>query len=221
MKEGSSSSPVDPGADLILLGGVTWIGSHPARSESADCRQDAKPLRVDVVALDWKWPSSTPIRVSPRSTSSWCRSAPVQFRLPRDRHEPFFVPQLGSQIYEMAGMETASEPARRQTGRVSRISANYSGDGFADMRFTVNRRVAGDFDKWIATGTRRRIIARPGGTPRWRNQARPCHRPPLAGSRGTVRAASSMRRRRVPTMELLARLVPARHCRRKVDMLAG
>src|SRR3954447_2878154 len=60
--------------------------------------------------------------------------------------------------------------------------------------------------------------ARPG-TPRWRNQASPCHRPSLARSRGTCSSASSMRRWRVPTMELLARPGVRRHCRREVDML--
>src|SRR4051794_25463414 len=39
---------------VILLGGVSWIGSHQL-DPRAPIAANAKPLRVDVVALDWKW----------------------------------------------------------------------------------------------------------------------------------------------------------------------
>src|SRR5258705_9534131 len=43
-----------PALIVILLGGVTWIGSHQL-DPKAPIVADPKPLRVDVVALDWKW----------------------------------------------------------------------------------------------------------------------------------------------------------------------
>src|SRR2546430_875176 len=76
---------------------------------------------------------------------------PVQFRLTSATvMNSFFVPQLGSQIYTMAGMETHLNLLADKPGEYPGISANYSGDGFADMRFTVNTVLPGDFDKWIA-----------------------------------------------------------------------
>src|SRR5437773_1700066 len=39
---------------VILLGGVIWIGSHQL-DPRAPIPANAAPLRVDVVALDWKW----------------------------------------------------------------------------------------------------------------------------------------------------------------------
>ena len=39
---------------VILLGGVIWIGSHQL-DPRAPIPASADPLRVDVVALDWKW----------------------------------------------------------------------------------------------------------------------------------------------------------------------
>ena len=39
---------------VILLGGVIWIGSHQL-DPRAPIPGKADPLRVDVVALDWKW----------------------------------------------------------------------------------------------------------------------------------------------------------------------
>ena len=43
-----------PALIVILLGGVIWIGSHQL-DPRAPIPANAEPLRVDVVALDWKW----------------------------------------------------------------------------------------------------------------------------------------------------------------------
>ena len=43
-----------PALIVILLSGVNWIGSHQL-DPRAPVSTDAKPLQVDVVALDWKW----------------------------------------------------------------------------------------------------------------------------------------------------------------------
>src|SRR5499427_6905861 len=43
-----------PALIVILLGGVIWIGAHQL-DPRAPIPADAKPLQVEVVALDWKW----------------------------------------------------------------------------------------------------------------------------------------------------------------------
>ena len=48
---------------IIALGAITWISTHrstptgrwSASTRNARCPADAKPLVVEVVALDWKW----------------------------------------------------------------------------------------------------------------------------------------------------------------------
>jgi cytochrome o ubiquinol oxidase subunit 2 len=62
----------------------------------------------------------------------------------------FFVPQLGSQIYTMAGMTTHLNLLADQPGDYPGLSANFSGDGFSDMRFTVKAVSVGEFDGWVA-----------------------------------------------------------------------
>jgi cytochrome o ubiquinol oxidase subunit 2 len=62
----------------------------------------------------------------------------------------FFAPRLGSQIYTMAGMTTHLNLFADRPGEYPGISANYSGDGFADMRFAVHAVPAGDFQSWVA-----------------------------------------------------------------------
>ena len=49
----------------------------------------------------------------------------------------FFVPQLGGQIYTMAGMVTRLQPAGRLSRNLPRDVGQFSGDGFADMYFNV------------------------------------------------------------------------------------
>jgi len=63
---------------------------------------------------------------------------PVSFELTSSGvMNSFFVPQLGSQIYTMAGMVTRLQLQADQSGSYRGMSAQYSGEGFADMYFNV------------------------------------------------------------------------------------
>ena len=61
----------------------------------------------------------------------------------------FFVPQLGSQIYTMPGMTTQLNLLAQNAGEYPGFSAQFSGDGFADMRFMVHAVSANEFPAWI------------------------------------------------------------------------
>jgi cytochrome o ubiquinol oxidase subunit 2 len=61
----------------------------------------------------------------------------------------FFVPQLGSQIYTMGGMTTHLSLLADTPGEYPGLSANFSGDGFSEMRFVVRSVPAGDFNAWL------------------------------------------------------------------------
>jgi cytochrome o ubiquinol oxidase subunit II len=139
-----------PALIVILLGGVTWIGSHQL-DPRAPIASQTKPLRVDVVALDWKWLFIYPdLGIAAVNELVVPTGTPVSFRLTSATvMNSFFVPQLGSQIYTMAGMTTHLNLLADRPGEYPGISANFSGDGFSDMRFTVNALVAGDFDAWL------------------------------------------------------------------------
>ena len=139
-----------PALTVILLGGVIWLGSHqldprmriPGKSD---------PLRVDVVSLDWKWLFIYPDRgVAAVNVLVIPAGTPVEFRLTSATvMNSFFVPQLGSQIYTMGGMTTHLNLLADKPGEYPGISANYSGAGFAEMRFVVKSVRAGDFNAWL------------------------------------------------------------------------
>ncbi len=70
----------------------------------------------------------------------------------------FFVPQLGSQIYTMAGMTSQLSLQADEPGDYPGISAQFSGDGFSDMRFVVHAMAADDYARWLASAKDRGAV---------------------------------------------------------------
>jgi cytochrome o ubiquinol oxidase subunit II len=140
-----------PALIVILLGGVIWIGSHEL-DPRAPIPGKADPLRVEVVALDWKWLFIYPDqRIAAVNQLVLPVGTPVNFRLTSATvMNSFFVPQLGSQIYTMGGMTTHLNLLADAAGEYPGFSANFSGDGFSKMRFIAKAVPAGDFDAWVA-----------------------------------------------------------------------
>src|ERR1700720_1245577 len=139
-----------PALTVILLGGVIWLGSHQL-DPRAPIPGNSDPLRVDVVALDWKWLFIYPDQgVAAVNQLVIPARIPVEFRLTSATvMNSFFVPQLGSQIYTMGGMTTHLNLLADNPGEYAGFSANFSGDGFAWMRFVVRSVPVGDFDAWL------------------------------------------------------------------------
>jgi cytochrome o ubiquinol oxidase subunit II len=139
-----------PAMTVFLVGGVAWVGSHDV-SPRKPIVSTVKPLRVQVASLDWKWlfiypdqgiasvnrliiPVGTPISLE--LTSSGAMNS-------------FFVPQLGSQIYTMAGMITRLHLQADQPGTYRGFSAQFSGDGFSDMHFDADAVTDDKFAQWV------------------------------------------------------------------------
>jgi len=139
-----------PALIVILLTGVIWIGSHQLDPRTP-IASNVKPLRVDVVALDWKWLFIYPDQgIAAVNELVMPVGTPVAFRLTSATvMNSFFVPQLGSQIYTMGGMMTHLHLQADAPGDYPGFSAMYSGDGFSDMRFVAKAVPAADFDAWV------------------------------------------------------------------------
>src|SRR5246127_3056759 len=139
-----------PALTVILLGGVIWIGSHQL-DPRAPIPGKADPLRVEVVALDWKWLFLYPDQgIAAVNQLVIPVGTPVEFRLTSATvMNSFFIPQLGSQIYTMGGMTTHLSLLADKPGEYPGFSAMFSGDGFSDMRFIAKAVPAGDFNAWL------------------------------------------------------------------------
>ena len=137
---------------ILFLGGVIWIGSHDLDPFKPISSAD-KPTEVQVVSLDWKWLFIYPDQgVASVNELAVPAGIPVHFSLTSASvMNMFFVPQLGTMIATMNGMVTQLHLAADKPGEFYGQSAQYSGDGFSDMNFTVRAVSQDAFAQWIAT----------------------------------------------------------------------
>jgi cytochrome o ubiquinol oxidase subunit 2 len=140
-----------PAMTVLLVGGVAWVGSHDLDPRKL-LSSTVKPVRVQVVSLDWKWLFIYPDQgIATVNQLTIPVGTPVSFELTSSGvMNSFFVPQLGSQIYTMAGMVTRLHLQADHPGTYRGLSAQFSGDGFADMRFNVEAVPAEGFAQWVA-----------------------------------------------------------------------
>lgn len=140
-----------PIAIIAVLSVITWQTSHsldPFKPLSSD-----KPaLQVQVVALQWKWLFIYPqYGVASVGEFALPVNTPVAFSITSDAPmNSFWIPQLGGQIYAMAGMSTKLHLDANKTGDYKGVSANLSGEGHSSMTFVAKARNDADFASWIA-----------------------------------------------------------------------
>ena len=141
-----------PAMTVLLVGGVAWVGAHDL-DPGKPLASTVKPVNVQVVSLDWKWLFIYPEQgIASVNHLTVPVGTPINFALTSSGvMNSFFVPQLGSQIYTMAGMATRLHLQADHPGVFPGLSANFSGDGFSDMRFTVDAVPAEQFAEWANT----------------------------------------------------------------------
>jgi cytochrome o ubiquinol oxidase subunit 2 len=139
-----------PAMTVILVGGVAWVGSHDLDPRRA-IASTPKPVNVQVVSLDWKWLFIYPDQgIASVNRLIVPTDTPISFELTSSGvMNSFFVPQLGSQIYTMSGMATHLQLLADHPGTYRGMSAQFSGEGFADMRFTVEAVSPQEFAQWV------------------------------------------------------------------------
>ena len=138
-----------PVLTIMLLGGITWIGSH-ALDPAKPLESPNKPINVQVVSLDWKWlfiypdqgvatvnqlvvPAGTPVNFQLTSATVW---------------NVFWVPQMGTMIYTMPRMSTRLNLQADRQGVYEGLSGHFSGDGFPGMQFKVHAVPPQQFAGW-------------------------------------------------------------------------
>jgi cytochrome o ubiquinol oxidase subunit II len=140
-----------PAMTVLLVGGVAWVGAHdldPRKPISSS----VKPVTVQVVSLDWKWLFIYPEQgIASVNHLTVPVGTPISFELTSSTvMNSFFVPQLGGQIYTMSGMVTRLHLQADHPGTYPGLSAMFSGDGFADMRFMVDAVPSDKFAQWVS-----------------------------------------------------------------------
>lgn len=136
---------------VATLGVVLWTATHrldPYRPIAAS----QPPLDVEVVGMDWKWLflypgqgiASVDVVVVPvgRPLRLHLTSATVM--------QSFLVPELGGQIYAMAGMTTQLNLLATHGGAFAGENTQFNGPGFPKQRFRVLAVSPPAFDRFVA-----------------------------------------------------------------------
>ena len=140
-----------PALIILFLGGIAWTASHDL-DPPAPLADSTAPLDIEVISLDWRWLFIYPHEgIASLNRLVVPAGVPLRFRLTSTTvMNSFFVPQLGSQIYAMPNMVTRLNLEADQPGTFEGLSAQFSGDGFSDMRFDLVSTEAEAFKDWVS-----------------------------------------------------------------------
>lgn len=139
-----------PSIIIGILAVITWTSSH-ALDPYQPLVADKPPITIQVVALDWKWLFLYPEQgIATVNFVQFPVDTPINFHITADAPmNSFWIPQLAGQIYAMPGMRTKLHVIANHLGDYMGVSANFSGAGFAGMRFTARASSQEDFDAWV------------------------------------------------------------------------
>lgn len=136
---------------VIVLGVITWQSTQEL-DPYKPLKGKGEHLTVEVVSLNWKWLFIYPEQgIATVNELVFPANVPVEYKITSESTmNSFFIPQLGSQIYSMAGMETKLHLIANEPGTFKGFSANYSGAGFTGMKFNaIATPTKADFKQWV------------------------------------------------------------------------
>lgn len=143
---------------VICLGALTWVGTHlldPYRpltlQGGAKAEAPQAPLRVEVVALDWKWLFIYPDQgVASVNELTVPVDRQVEFTLTSSTvMNAFYIPAMAGMIYAMPAMETKLHGVFNVKGEFQGLASHYSGAGFSGMRFKAHAVDEAGFAAWV------------------------------------------------------------------------
>lgn len=139
---------------IVILAVMTWRSSHELDPYKPIAGQSQPPIIIQAIALPWKWLFVYPEQQI--ATVNYVEipvGRPVEFWITADNvpMSAFFIPQLGSQIYAMAGMRTKLNLLANEAGAYDGMNTQFNGDGFSGMHFEVHVVAPEEIQAWITT----------------------------------------------------------------------
>lgn len=137
---------------IIALSVITWKSCHDL-NPFKPIASDQKPLKIQVIALEWKWLFLYPEQgIATVNYVEFPEKVPLEFEIASDAPmNSFWIPELGGQIYAMSGMRSKLYLIANKEGTYRGVSANISGQGFSGMTFQAKSVSAAAFDSWVAS----------------------------------------------------------------------
>jgi len=139
-----------PAVAILILALVTVNYTYKLEPSVA-LASDKEPIEIQVTSLDWKWLFTYPEEniatinhvVIPEDT-------PIRFKLTSDMAmNSFWIPSLGGQLYSMSGMAMTLHLQADEPGTYYGSGANFTGEYFAHMTFSVDAVSDAEYDTWV------------------------------------------------------------------------
>ena len=139
-----------PMAIVTVLAMLAWTRTH-ALDPYKPIPSTEKPINIEAISLDWKWLFIYPDQnIATVNQITFPVKVPLSFKITSDTvMTSFFIPQLGSQIYAMAGMQTRLHLLADKPGTYAGHNNQISGRGYADMHFKANAVSREEFQSWV------------------------------------------------------------------------
>jgi cytochrome o ubiquinol oxidase subunit II len=137
---------------IIILAIMTGIKTHELDPYKKVAGFNDPPLLIQAIALPWKWLFIYPEQgIATVNYLEIPVGRQIEFWTTTDNvpMSALFIPELGSQIYTMAGMRTRLHLVATQTGEFVGMNTLFNGDGFSDMRFVVHAVPADQMQQWL------------------------------------------------------------------------
>ncbi len=143
---------IAPAVIILIIAVITWNKTH-ALDPYNSLKSNNAPVRVQVVALQWKWLFLYPEHnIASVNYLQLPENTPVNFELTSDGPmNSFWIPALSGQIYAMSGMSTKLHIEANRQGEFDGLAAEINGRGFSGMKFVAHVGTREDFEKWLGT----------------------------------------------------------------------
>jgi cytochrome o ubiquinol oxidase subunit II len=135
---------------IAFLSYLVWVKTYEL-DPYKPIVSDNKPLNIQVISLDWKWLFIYPdYNIAMVNELVIPEKVPLSFRLTSATvMTSLFIPQLGSQMYAMAGMQTRLHLMADETGTYEGHNVEFSGEGYDTMHFNVIAKTKQGFEEWV------------------------------------------------------------------------
>lgn len=135
---------------VIVLSYLVWTKTYKL-DPYKPIASDKKPLNIEVISLNWNWLFIYPdYDIAILNELVIPAKVPVSFKLTSaSLMTSFFIPQLGSQMYAMAGMRTRLHLLADYPGEYEGQNFEFNGDGYTTMHFKVFAKTPQAFNEWI------------------------------------------------------------------------
>ncbi|MFC0522245.1 cytochrome aa3 quinol oxidase subunit II [Pontibacillus salicampi] len=136
---------------IVILLAVPTVRTIYQLEEPPESSKDKEPLVIHATSADWKWFFTYPEQgIETVNYLHIPEDRPILFKLTSaDSMAALWIPRLGGQEYNMAGMMNELYLQADEPGVYKGRNANFTGRGFTEQRFEVFAQTPEEFSAWV------------------------------------------------------------------------